>query len=87
MKDEMKIYPNLARLSKIKLKNYDKLEYFIWEKEREDRSGGGGDERRKFASVGKRGMIRTEKAKFLARLKLARIQPRPTTEILFVQLS
>lgn len=35
MKDEMKIYPNLARLSKIKLKNYDKLEYFIWEKERE----------------------------------------------------
>lgn len=35
MKDEMKIYPNLARLNKIKLKNYDKLEYFIWEKERE----------------------------------------------------
>lgn len=35
MKDEMKIYPNLARLSKIKLKNYDKLEYFIREKERE----------------------------------------------------
>lgn len=35
MKDEMKIYPNLARLSKIKLKNYDKLEYFIWEKQRE----------------------------------------------------
>lgn len=35
MKNEMKIYPNLARLSKIKLKNYDKLEYFIWEKERE----------------------------------------------------
>lgn len=26
---------NLARLSKIKLKNYDKLEYFIWEKQRE----------------------------------------------------
>lgn len=35
MKDEMKIYPNLTRLSKIKLKNYDKLEYFIREKERE----------------------------------------------------
>lgn len=35
MKDEMKIYPNLAHLSKIKLKNYDKLEYFIREKERE----------------------------------------------------
>lgn len=35
MKDEMKIYPNLARLSKIKLKNYDKLEYFIRKKERE----------------------------------------------------
>ena len=27
----MKIYPNLAHLNKIKLKNYDKLEYFTRE--------------------------------------------------------
>lgn len=32
-REEMKIYPNLAHLNKIKLKNYDKLEYFTRERE------------------------------------------------------
>lgn len=32
-REEMKIYPNLAYLNKIKLKNYDKLEYFTRERE------------------------------------------------------
>lgn len=30
-REEMKIYPNLAYLNKIKLKNYDKLKYFTRE--------------------------------------------------------